>query len=69
MVLAKVDIPVNGPADVILLIVVLIFCIFAARIIAGFFKKPAVKYKEDAGGDHIEGNNIQADAPGNGSDR
>lgn len=42
--MTRIDIPVNGPVDVILLIVVAVVCIFAVRIIASFFRKPEPKH-------------------------
>lgn len=50
--LIKVNIPVNR-SDVICLIIVLILCAFAVRVIMGFFTKPTVKNKDLAGGDRI----------------
>lgn len=48
--LVKVNIPVNK-ADVVCLIIVVLLCALAVRIIFGFFKKPTVKNKHLAGGD------------------
>lgn len=58
--MTRIDIPINGPVDVILLIIVAVVCVLAVRIIMSFFRKPAPKHTKNA--DVSEAETIDAES-------